>query len=871
VRSFAGEFGDIAGKRPENVPLEHAPAVSPDFRAEKPRARHEPLLLPCAAFAAGIATAFDQPVSLVEACAAGAGMAVLSVFGRFAGARRASFAAGLGAMLFAGAAAVALHPRSATPKLSVRDNVPAIFDGCVVDPALTATDRERFTLELAPLARAQVSLSARDGVFPALPYGTRLEFQGKVRQTHNYRDPGAFDNVQYLARQHIYWNSTGDASTVHVLAGLCGIPIMRLIYAVRAWAVARLDRLYSNDPYADGMMQATLMGANARLDRIWTEDYRSTGTYHALIISGTHVMVLSALFLFFLRLCAVPRGTAILLTIVAAWFYAGVTGWSEPVLRSASGITLFGIGRFFFREGRLLNILAAIAILFLIVDPAQLFDAGFQLSFGAVALIGAFVAPVLEATSAPLARGLPDLADVRKDVRLEPKTAQFRVEMRLLGRTLGLVLRIPERASRFAVVAIARFCFFAWDMAVTSFFLQLGLALPMIVYFHRTTISGVTANVVIVPLLAAVVPLGFLAIALNSPVLGHWAAWLLNLSRVAVGFHARWEPEWRIPAPPLWLGALFAAALILAAWRHWPAWRRALAWIGVAATLTAIVLHPFAPVVQSGKLELSAIDVGQGDSLLVGFPQGQLMLIDAGGIPSFGRIKKSGLDIGEDVVSPYLWSRSIRHLDVVAMTHAHEDHMGGMSAVLRNFRPRELWTGATEDSPEWRQVRATAESLHIPIRNMQRGEPFAFGGATVHVLAPGPDYIADRAPKNNDSLVMRLRFGATSFLLTGDMERPIERELAATGLLGHDDVLKVGHHGSRTSSTADFLDLEKPAFGIISVGFDNSYGHPHPFVLRELEERKIAAFRTDQQGLITVVSDGKRLRIDRQNDTGPRP
>jgi len=374
-----------------------------------------------------------------------------------------------------------------------------------------------------------------------------------------------------------------------------------------------------------------------------------------------------------------------------------------------------------------------------------------------------------------------------------------------------------------------------------------------------------TANAIIVPLLGAVVPLGFLAVALNSPPLAHLCSSLLNVSRFAVGLHARWEPSWGIPAPPFWVGALFAAALILAAWRVSPRlriWVRGTGWLAVAAALVLVVIHPFAPVVERGKFELSAIDVGQGDSLLVGFPQGPLMLIDAGGIPSFGRMKKSAIDIGEDVVSPYLWSRSIQHLDIVVMTHAHEDHMGGMSAVLRNFHPHELWTGATQDSPEWRTVRDTAEHLHIPIRQMQRGAPFAFGGTTVQVLAPSPDYTSEAIPKNDDSLVMRIRFGSTSFLLTGDMEKKIERELADAGLLEHDDVLKVGHHGSRTSSTAEFLDLERPAFGIVSVGFDNSYGHPHPLVIRALRDRNIAVFRTDEAGLVTVVSDGRRLRFD---------
>ena len=755
-------------------------------------------------------------------------MGALALIGHFAQSRRLAFGTGLVALVFAGMALGAAHAPHAPPTLSVRDNVPAIFEGCVVDPALLAADRERFTVELAPRARAQVSLSSR-GAFPELPYGTHLEFQGKVRRTHNYNDPGAFDAVHYLARQKIYWTAVGDASNVHVLAGRCGNLVTGFIFAIRSAALNRLDRLYANDPYANGMMQATLIGATAKLDRMWTEDYRSTGTYHALVISGTHVMVLAAVFLFFLRICAVPRGASIVLTILAVWFYAAVTGWQEPVLRSASGMSLFGIGRCFFREGRLLNILAAIALLFLVVDPEQLFDAGFQLSFMAVALIGAFVAPVLHATSGPLARGLGNLEDDKMDLRLPPKSAQFRVEMRLLARTLELVLALPARLARFAVVTIARCCLFFWDIFVTSFFLQLGLALPMIVYFHRTSISGMTANAVIIPLLGAVVPLGFLAVALNSAALAHLCAWLLSVARVAVSMHARWEPDLRIPAPPFWLASLFIAALIVAVWRmHWRfvGWLRGLAWAGVAATLAVIVIHPFAPVVERGKFELSAIDVGQGDSLLVGFPQGPLMLIDAGGIPSFGRTKTPGIDIGEDVVSPYLWSRSIKRLDIVAMTHAHEDHMGGMSAVLRNFRPRELWTGATQDSPEWRTVRETAERLHITIRQMQRGPPFAFGGTTLQVLAPGPGYTPDTTPKNDDSLVMRIRFGSTSFLLTGDMEKKIEHDLAYAGLLEHDDVLKVGHHGSRTSSTPQFLDLERPAFGIISAGFDNSYGHP---------------------------------------------
>lgn len=818
---------------------------------------------PFCALAAGVAIARYVSFPLRSVLLAAAGIWVLAVAARLATSKLAYGCTLLG-LVFGGIAILEIHAVPPPPSLSVADNTPAIFTGCVTEPALIATDRERFTVDLAPAARAQVSLYAREDTnFAELPYGTRVEFEGKVRRTHNFNDPGAFDAVHYYARQRVYWNASGNAATVHTLAGRCGNPVMRGIFGIRSAALNRLDRLYANDPYADGMMQAILIGVTAKLDRMWTEDYRSTGTFHALVISGSHVAVLAAVLLFLLRICAVPDGVAVFFTILAAWLYAGVTGWQPPVLRSAAGMTLYGIARCFYRNGRLLNILAAVALFFVVADPEQLFDAGFQLSFMAVGLIGAFVVPALDATSGPLTRGLADLANEGKDIRMAPRSAQFRIEMRLLARTLTLVARLPARAAQFAVAAVARVCLYLWEIFVTSLFIQIGLALPMVVYFHRLSASGLSANALVVPVLSAVVPLGFLAILTNSTMLAALCAWLLQVARVAVGFHARWEPEWRIPTPPMWLATLFTLALVWAAWRGRGKWTRTLAWALAVMALIAIVAHPFAPVVAPGKFELTALDVGQGDSLLTAFPDGTLMLVDAGGIPAFGRAKKAALDIGEDVVSPYLWSRSIRHLDIVAMTHAHEDHMGGMSAVLRNFRPRELWTGAVQDSPEWNGVRATAEQLHIAIRQLRRGDPFPFGGASVQILAPGPEYEPDTKPKNDDSLVMRIRFGATSFLLAGDMEKKIERELGEEGLLQRDDVLKVGHHGSRTSSTPGLLDLEQPAFGLISAGFDNSYGHPHPAIVEALRERHTATFRTDEEGLVTVVSDGRRIRVER--------
>jgi competence protein ComEC len=325
----------------------------------------------------------------------------------------------------------------------------------------------------------------------------------------------------------------------------------------------------------------------------------------------------------------------------------------------------------------------------------------------------------------------------------------------------------------------------------------------------------------------------------------------------------RVEPNWRIPDPPLWLGIAIGAGLILAV----PAGRAGHWWFtGAAGTLAVLLLlllwHPFAPEIARHELEMTVVDVGQGDSILLTFPDGKLMLVDGGGIPAFGGHAPSQMDIGEDVVSPYLWERSIGRIDVMACTHAHADHIGGLPSVLENFHPKELWTGANSESPAWRGLRDRARKNGMRIVPLHRGQRFSYGGAELEVLAPALDYVPKEAPHNNDSLAFRVSYGRHAFLLSGDIERQIEAELVAQGLLRKTDVLKVPHHGSKTSSTAAFLDLLRPAFAVMSTGYENSYGHPHADVLARYEERQACVLRTDLDGLITVRSDGRRLEMD---------
>lgn len=279
-----------------------------------------------------------------------------------------------------------------------------------------------------------------------------------------------------------------------------------------------------------------------------------------------------------------------------------------------------------------------------------------------------------------------------------------------------------------------------------------------------------------------------------------------------------------------------------------------------------IAIYPFSPKWSPGKLELTVLDVGQGDSLFVVSPHGRAMLIDGGG--SFGGFSEqeehNGIDPGEDAVSPYLWSRGFQKLDFVALTHAHQDHLGGLLAILENFRVRELWLGRQVAVPKLAQLEQTARSRDTAIKHQLRGATFQWEGVEGQFLWPDtltPE-IASVA-KNDDSLVLRLRYGDRTLLLPGDAENGAEREILAenSAITLRADILKAGHHGSKNSTMPDFLMAVSPRVAIISAGEDNAYGHPSPELLKRLEAAHVRVLRTDQDGAVHVLTDGERVEV----------
>ena len=825
----------------------------------------DPLLGPLAAVAGGILVARFAFFSRSELLAAVAAFLILGILALWHKARIVAGACCCLGLFFAGALVALVRAPGPPPQLDAESREVVILGGCVAEPPAISGERERFILELAPDARAQVTLYAKEGeALPPLAYGENIELDARVRKMRNFGNPGSFNYANYLARSGIYWTASGAASTVRKLPGRCGSWFGKFIMDLRAAGMARIERLYRGNDYQVGIMQALLLGQTFGVQRAWTETYRNTGTFHTLVISGTHVAIVAAFLLLVLRLCFVNESLALLIAAASSWLYALVSGWGAPCVRSAAGLSLVMVAGYFYRERRPLNLLAAVALAFLVFDPGQLFEASFQLSFLAVAFLGVFATPLIRATSGPLSRGLEGLEDTDRDLHLAPRVAEFRIEMRLLAETLRGVLRLPGRVAAGAVTAAARIIFFVFEIVAVSAVIQVGLALPMVVYFHRVGLTGLSANAFIVPIMGVAVPVGFLAIFTGSGWIAWLGGWLLSLSQVIVGWHAALEPNWRIPAPPWWIGAAFAAALIACALARGRAWRTA-AGVALALVLALLLWHPFAPLDHAGELEMTAIDVGQGDSILVVFPDGRRLLMDGGGIPAFGGRARAQLDIGEDVVAPYLWGRSIRTVDVVAVSHAHEDHIGGLPALVHDFHPRELWTGAIPPSPLWDKLRERARGAGARLTPLQAPARFRFGGAEIQVLAPLPGYLPMDTPKNNDSLVLRIRYGQHAFLLSGDAERLIEQRILNEIEVEPADILKVAHHGSRTSSTAEFLDAVNPIFAVISVGEGNSYGLPNRDVLDRLAGRGTGILRTDLDGLVSIRTDGRRIFVETYN------
>jgi competence protein ComEC len=670
--------------------------------------------------------------------------------------------------------------------------------------------------------------------------GRRVRVPIQLRRASRYLDPGVPDHERALARRGtILVGTIKSAALVDVVSKAGALD--ETIGAIRAFSRRAIaDAVGRWSERSAAIVSAIVIGDRAGLDDDVQRALQEAGTYHVIAISGGNIAILAGLLLGAFRFAGLLGRTATLAAIVILLAYADFVGGGASVDRATLMAVVYFAGRAVDQRSPPINTLALVAALIVAASPLSIADPAFVLTFGATLAI-VVVMPVVAATQA---------ADD------------------------GSGVAAPSALTRFAGAGRAMF---AASVAAEAMLFPVGA-----IVFSRITFAGLGLNFLAIPLMGvaqlagmAVVPAALVSAraAAAAGFLAHCGAaglvWSASLVRLAPMLAYR-------VAAPAWPGVVAYYAGLTVVWVLWrrrtitgTAETRGAKWTRVGAAAIAagaavwILAEPWTLIASrgDGRLRVTFIDVGQGDAAFVRFPHGATLLVDAGGL-AFG----SAFDIGDRVVAPVVRSAGVRRLDAFGLTHGDPDHIGGAGAILREFRPHEIWEGIPVPRFEpLSTLKDAARNLGLAWRNVHTTDRIVLDDVEIVVRNPPPADWERQRVRNDDSIVLEMRWRDVSLLFTGDIGRTVERSLSLAPR-ARLRIVKVAHHGSLTSSAVEFVTALAPQVAVVSCGRANHFGHPAPEVLQRYRDVGSEIFRTDQDGAVMVDTDG--YSIEARSYTG---
>lgn len=648
-----------------------------------------------------------------------------------------------------------------------------------------------------------VSFGAR---IPMMTFGDSVAFRAILQIPQPARNPGAFNYQEYLELRGIRALAR-VTKTEEVLAHTVrrGVWWLELIAPIRRTIQRAVDFNLSGGPA--GLLKGILLGDKQAVPADVREWFTRCGVNHVLAVSGLHVGLIASIGFFGLRMCGLGRGLTAILTVSLCWVYALVTGLPPSVIRACVMATVVIVGQWGGWETDGWNALGVACLIGLIYRPADILDVGFQLSFTATAGILLLYRPVLNL--------------------------------------------LPQWGGRLFQGSI-------WGPLAVSVAAQLATMPFIVTYFGIVSIVGIVANLIIVPLIGAGAALGLLTVLIfpfvpDVVVLLNGANWVLLKGAILLAeFMA--EPEWAALILPrlsgfVWILYGLSVMLVLPLFRQ----PRYFAYVlgGILVCGNYSIWKPI--LIPERYLEMFVLDVGQGDGVFIRLPNGKTMLIDAG-------IRNQHVDMGQRVVMPFLRHRGISRIDVMIGSHAHSDHIGGLISVLRQVEVGHyLDSGQQPNSWTAGEVRRLVTEQGAKYHEVCAGDSLVgLGGVGGVVMHPSPVQDAqseEGGNLNNGSVVVQLSYLGWRILLTGDIEHETDPELVRWKERLQTDILKVAHHGSRTSSTPEFLRATQPTWATISCGIKNKFRHPSPEVIDRFNRMGIEVLRTDELGAIRFVID----------------